>query len=1347
MLKKSIWEPFGTSDFPLNQPMVGQKEFYDIFKGFKIKMKTAGMATIFPLIAKWGVGKSRIGFEVIAEALGEDKGWIINDDGEEKTVRIFEKNLEDKVLPIYIRYSQMSHEDLIGDNWVAYGTYTALTYLAKEADSSIQGKIIECIQDSLIPYGFDKDKLRELLELDSVDLEDLVSSKSKLDELTRKSIDYIKQFNIENILIVCDELETAGELLKYGIEKEKENQNRLDSEAIEVITSAIKHEDPRKKYPDVSFLLLCSTVIGGSIQGIGALDRRTEMYEMTHNSFADISDFMKYLKDNKMISEYPKGLVEAAYTIAGGNFGWFNVIMNEVDQRLLDPSVNKETGFIFENILNSSSRFKENLIDKAAFEYIDCEDKYKQIVKHGLLKQIPCKKDFYSQDEVNAMIQAKAEDGEKLFKEFYSVKAKKEELGRFLDEKGYKREFGDVFANSFGGSFDLGVLLRSLKTFSIGVSENEYIIGSDEETFLDQIRMLYPKESIEDHAKYIYEYMIETIEKEDIKCAEYIGPNFAYLSKLDKRYRVEKDNFGYVTDTNENKEIELKIKEIRKNKKGEVKRILTGMCRALELNYNNIEFYPNNNILGSRTNVDGGPYLDVHKDKIVDIIWGKDENKLKERLLDSTLLKNGAHPIIVLSDSIISKDITEKFVKDNYEGIGKCLIFLNIGQVEKDILEVMSLDKEELDIRDNNRKLSTAFRNKIRKINDHIKTASAEWFERVDKEGWVLRPIIYNKNNDKRMDILATAYKTMLIHDADIEELASKKDIKLSDTDYTEFKTLLGKTKIGSVYEKKEYKETGLFKKDNSIGVPSCISKIITFNGDTNKSIANYQDKFFFSIFKEIKPNRIVEQWISFMVGLGLLTKNSDGFIERVSTYQLQGRHSIVKTWLDNDCKKEIQNMKNVINGPYVNVIEGQLMSYGTELEKSNELISKINIKDLEYKSNNIESKLKEILFNIDNINNIHNHIYDKEGWNRYSSYNPNIIKQLKLDDKNEPLWFRIRQIQLFMDYVVSLKNSAVDMINNKIDDIKGTSSYEGYQLPLSPITNMLDRYKNELAYSTDFDGLKNSKAPTMLVYTSSLAYELYMGEYGKAYERLDKILDDCGIDILDTQNLKWTNNGVIGEFNNIFALYKKIVDGYKNSKEAKRWVDYFENAPESTSNFVDLKNLSDYIDTVDMFINGGLDQDIDDRESDLARQPEEFLLLLKKSIKDKEQYIGLIDGTKKNVMNTAREIKNNMYDNNLIIVIDKLRTKQGKNILAINTGEYPKESTLIETQKSIEDSIKQLNIEGNEYFRSSTILKRTTFDFYKKIVEAKGNIDWNAYSEEMNELKEDGLIKIKIEV
>lgn len=156
----STWSINGTSEFPLTQPMVGQKEFYNVFKSFIGTVKDAGMATIFPVIGKWGIGKSRIGFEVISEAIGIDKGWIISEDGETKKVRVLKENFEDGILPIYIRYSQMLHQDLTSDNWVAYGTYTALSYLAQEPDSSMQGRVMEELQNALLPFGFKKEKLK-----------------------------------------------------------------------------------------------------------------------------------------------------------------------------------------------------------------------------------------------------------------------------------------------------------------------------------------------------------------------------------------------------------------------------------------------------------------------------------------------------------------------------------------------------------------------------------------------------------------------------------------------------------------------------------------------------------------------------------------------------------------------------------------------------------------------------------------------------------------------------------------------------------------------------------------------------------------------------------------------------------------------------------------------------------------------------------------------------------------------------------------------------------------------------------------------------------------------------------
>lgn len=1351
----SIWAPFGTSDFPLNQPMVGQKEFYEIFKGFTKTMKSAGMATIFPLISKWGVGKSRIGFELISEPLGMDKGWIINEDGVQKEVRIFKPNFEDKVLPLYIRYSQMCHPDLIGDNWVAYGIYTALSYLSRESDGSIQGKIMEAIQDALSPVGFDRSILGDLLQVDRVNLNELVINKEKLDDLTRKGMEYVKQFGIEHFLIVCDELETAGEIAKYGIEKEKELVNKIDGEAIQVITSAIKHEDPRKKYPEVSYLLLCSTVIGGSIQGIGALDRRTEMYEMLQNSFADISDYIAYLNKKGMIPEYPKGLIEAAYTIAGGNFGWFNVIMYNVDQKMEDSSVKKDTGHIFETILNSSNRFKESLIDKPAFDYIQCDDRFRQTIKHALLEQIPKKKTNYSAEEINAMMDAKAEDGEKLFKEFYCVKLEKDDLAVYLNSQGYKRETGDIFVNNFGSSFDLGILLRSLKTFSLNVKENEYIVGKEEEIFLDQVRMLYPKDDIEESARYIYGYILEKIEKEDIKEAEYIGPNFAYLSRLDKRYRVEKDDFGYVPDTEKNKEIEALIKERSKNRKEEVKRVLSGACRALEINYPEESFYTINGVECVRTKVEGGPYLDVHEDRIVDIIWGKDEDRLKDALLDSRLLKEGVHPVIVISDSVISAEYTDKFVKEKYEGIGKCLIFVNITRLQKDILEVMSLDKNILDIRENRNFITSTFRDRIRKIRDHFNLKAREWFERLDEEGWILRPIIYKKHDEKQIGILANAFKRMLIYDLDFEELGSKKDVRLSDAEYTELKVVLKSTTIGRMNEGQGYKETGLFIKEDEnrykISIPPCMNRILKFNANHNQSLTDYENKFFFSLIKEVKPKRIVEQWIEFMMGLNLVLKTKDGFIERISSYELNGRYSVVKRWLEDDCKKEIENMKKVINGPYLDVLEkNQVPYYKVQLQEAERIKDSINIDKLSERDDKNFENFKEVISKIEEFLKICDQVYDSDGWNNIETYNPKSIKDIKIDDKDKPLWFRIRHIRLFIDYINNLKDPAVKCITDKIDEIKDKCEYEGFMLPISPITNILQKYCNELENSTDYDKMTISGTGTMVSYVNTLAYKLKDGDFSRAYKRIEEILDACGLEVIDNNELKWANDkGIIGEYRNIYKNFTSIIDCYKKLSESERWVHYFSDAPDKLRNHPEVRNLSNCIKEIEMFVDGGLEQEIEDNEPVMLSKPDEFLELLKKNVEDMQQYVGLIEGYRTNVMNLARTKKNEFYDLLVIKTLDKIRRVQGKTPVSaeINMEEYPKEPTYEATKKAIQDKMNRLAEEGESFFKNSPTTKKTTFSFFKQVVEKDGDINWDDFLDEKRELESVKLIRTKVEV
>ena len=1340
----STWSINGTSEFPLTQPMVGQKEFYNVFKSFIGTVKDAGMATIFPVIGKWGIGKSRIGFEVISEAIGIDKGWIISEDGETKKVRVLKENFEDGILPIYIRYSQMLHQDLTSDNWVAYGTYTALSYLAQEPDSSMQGRVMEELQNALLPFGFKKEKLKTILKIGEVHQDDLLLDMRGLDAMVREAMDYLKKCGIDHLLIVCEEVETAGEIAKYGLEKDKENINKVDGEAIKVISSAIKHEDTRKKYPNISFMLLCSPVIGYHIKGIGALERRIPICELKNNSFADIADFMNELKKDGKMNSYPEGLVEAAYTIAGGNFGWLNVIMAEVDYRIAGKK-DVETGEVLEDLLNTSSRFQNSLIDKAAFDYISCKEKYRPIIKNALLMQLPVRKSKYEEDQIEAMMQAKASDGTKLFKEFYVVKLKKDSLGEQLHNVGYRRLQGNQFANAFGASFDLEVLLKNLKMYSLHVEEHEYIIGAEEETFLDQIRMLYPEEGVEEAAKYIFEFVKQKAEEEGI-VPTYIGPNFAYLYQLNKRYRVDKGEFSYLTDGEKNQELEEYIEEMKKDKEGEVLRILTGAIRALEINYNETETFQLAGMTCMRTIVEEGPWLTVNPHNIVTIVWGKDEEKLYQGLQDRRLLNKGVHPIYVLSDTPIDETIEK--VKRDFKEVGKCLIPLQISRLQKDILEVMSISKDMVDFRDSANQIGIVYREKIRKLNDFFIHGARKWFEEIDEKGYILRPIIYKSQWDyKQIGLLAKAFKKMLVNNATIEQLGSDPSVKLDDGEYQDLLSIMRHVHIGTIMEKKGFKNTGIFVNDSSsdVDIPKAFIHFLSFIGFKNRSLRDFESKYFFSGFDKVKPKKIIEQWIEFFIALKLIYK-ADGFIKRVNNNDLNERYEKVKHWFDKDYIEEKNELREIIEGPYLNALDLQNPIYKEKLEDAKKYLEQISLDDLsKLDSEDVLDKWSGILKKLDQFYKLVDYIYDEEGWKSYSTFSANIIKDLKIDDKEKPLWYRIRHIKLFHAYIKEIQEPTSKMINEMIEQIKKTNSYRNIDFPIFPITNLLKRYSVELEYATNYKELTTSKYKTTVKESYTLAYNLQTAEYSKAIERLDQILSECGIEGKVTAEFRWSDDkGVMGEYKSILRNFKEIVDFYLDKMpEAKRWAGYFNDAPDDLKNMVEVKNLNNYIETLEIFCNGGLVEEIDNKEEELEGKPLEFLSHYKKIIAEMRQYIGLIEGEKNNVMGKAKEERNKLYDNDLISTIDCIRRAQGKEVVGLNLASYPSEETYGLSKKVIEEKMKDLLQEGREFFQG----KKVTFEFFKNVVKKDGAIDWNDCDEEKRELEAMKLIKTEVVV
>ena len=112
------------------------------------------------------------------------------------------------------------------------------------------------------------------------------------------------------------------------------------------------------------------------LREIQSTARRFELTELQSNAFSDVSDFVQALSNEGRLAEsYPQGLVEAAYAMSAGNFGWFNVVMASIDERLRDKRLRGEkdaptVGALFDELVKVSGRVRQHILDHHAIEML-----------------------------------------------------------------------------------------------------------------------------------------------------------------------------------------------------------------------------------------------------------------------------------------------------------------------------------------------------------------------------------------------------------------------------------------------------------------------------------------------------------------------------------------------------------------------------------------------------------------------------------------------------------------------------------------------------------------------------------------------------------------------------------------------------------------------------------------------------------------------------------------------------------------------------------------------------------------------------------------------------------------
>ncbi len=341
------WQAEGVSILPSDlkdlMPIVGQQDLFRSLGGFReetLKKGKDALSGFFVLIGGWGVGKSRVGHELCLEAVATEADWIV--DG--RPDRILKAGLEQNILPIFVRYSQVTTgplgNSLETDNWIPSVTAEALCRLVGTRGShkanklsKNQDRLLELTRQALGPRGWPtvQKRLAEVLAGDQPDV------------AVRQSLEILKEIKIENLWIVVDEIEDITDTERDGLPSEDRGKG-IDQALLTVIPRVIKQEELRQEFPQISFVLLCSLAVGDLMRGIPAIRRRTSWHELNTNSFNDVEAFFRYLRDHRpavaaSLSTYPAGLKEAAFFAANRNFGWFNVIMNHAHENHRDGAI------------------------------------------------------------------------------------------------------------------------------------------------------------------------------------------------------------------------------------------------------------------------------------------------------------------------------------------------------------------------------------------------------------------------------------------------------------------------------------------------------------------------------------------------------------------------------------------------------------------------------------------------------------------------------------------------------------------------------------------------------------------------------------------------------------------------------------------------------------------------------------------------------------------------------------------------------------------------------------------------------------------------------------------------
>ena len=1205
-LKEHRWAATGVSDYPPRDPLVGQSTFFNRYRTFikTVDHDEDNFAHVFAVEGEWGKGKSRLGHELVAQINDCSKGWYVrNKQGGLVEAKLFDDEVKrDEYLSLYIRYSQVASEYQNSDNWFGYGLYKALLPLATKAfDHSIQSEIAKQSLKRLEPLGFDHQQLAAALELDQDHSdEDLYYEPTLVTNLVQKAYEYLSQFGIKYVLVVLDELETVAEAATFGLERD--DASRLDGQAIRLIGKAIKEEDPRRKLPWLRYVALCSPLLGQQLREIQSTARRFELVELEHNAFADVSDYVAQLRDDsKLRFDYPIGLVEAAYAMSGANFGWFNVIMANVDT-VLEGYIQAgkpvpPVGELFDAVLGASGRVAKHVLDANVIEGIKTSDHgLRNLARNLLFGQLPVPLNG-ADPRIHELLPMLNEYDDSIVSLYRRVEWSELDCRQALMSAKFQRDKDEWFYPSVEQGLNLKALLQNLKTFAVAEAEmpaDGLLIPLHRSEFKQLVGLLYNHPAAEFAADALWSRFIGDEHSIDDALGTHIGPSVAMVLRLDLRYRSQQHNSMIFREPDFAAQHEQAMKKAGdtwgKNPLDRAQARLTGLFRLLDRQWQyNEPAYPNKDSLAiqmaprgaARGSTGGLQFCDglkLHPKGQAWFAWVNNKEELKKlHILVSELREHdGRIPVMAFTSSVAVTDWYASQNDTQAEQLKDDILLYHLNTSELDVLERIGLQqvycgglilKEET--------FTTKFKVRLNIIRDDAYRRIHQWRSRLNKRGliaWPLRPTAKISNDDR--ELLFRAWKLLAIdqpklgglhaltpeHGLDAEELSAL------------FSRLTISSKVGAQgYDRNEH--AGLFldleqPADAQAHIPPFLAAIADPKRGEEWTLKKAKQNWYWGYLwsaSAVGEKTVFDDWMWLCRQLYLLkiqdaASTTPRFIP-VPRAELQNAIDEADNWLTgaaDDAYPAIVSQLALVYG------QGRIAELfapkgkspqGTEttealdaLKRAAETFEALKIQEetLDSELESCRSALPEILKRRSNILRELDRVYPHP----LPMVTLDNIRNISLENQRESLYKRIQQAHLFAEQVQKWADAIHKRVEFLQDEIKADLR-ASKPFPRKLFTLSLETIANIVTGAFDGSSDTATQAKEASSGPDTLRHFLRSLRLDKASERMERLAQEVGYDLHSgTFKPPEEVNGYI------FQTYRQLLNRYQEAVDAASDVD-----------------------------------------------------------------------------------------------------------------------------------------------------------------------------------------------